>query len=366
VPTSAPADTHPVSPPRHKLITLEAGRFVAAASVMLGHYTGVVENFRGEAVFGNLFGTFHIGVPYFYVLSGFIIYHVHRRDIGRPQTISNFVRRRAVRLLPMFWAISAVMLAGFLLSPSLAQERNLTGGGVVADLLLLPHANAILAISWTLRHETFFYFLFALALWLGPRALWLVAAWIVASVIASPWNMPEELGRLSIVASVLNVGFGLGIGIAILYGSSRRPDHRLCAGAGAAVIAVMLVLEWLFNRDSGRSGAGFGDVGTLVYLIASAALIYGLVVAEERWRMPLPRFWQALGGSSYVLYLIHQPIASLAFRAVKPLSSVPPGVAFVLLAALAIGAALVIHLLVERRVISWLSARIPSRRSAES
>src|SRR4051812_26261004 len=108
---------------RDRLVTLEIGRFLAAASVMMGHYSGVVEKAQGTPVFENAFGLLHIGVPYFFVLSGFIMFHIHYEDIGKPSAVPNFAARRAGRLLPMFWAISLPMLLGFLLIPALSQER---------------------------------------------------------------------------------------------------------------------------------------------------------------------------------------------------------------------------------------------------
>jgi exopolysaccharide production protein ExoZ len=341
-----------------RLISLEAGRFFAALTVMLGHYSGVVTNARGIPVFDNFFDIFHIGVPYFFVLSGFIMFHIHRRDIGRPETIGRFVRKRAVRLLPMFWAISLVMLAGFLLSPALAQERSLTPGGIVADLLLLPHADAILAISWTLRHEVVFYALFALVLWRGPVMLWPIAIWIAVSTIGIPWGHTPRLGSESILASSYNLGFGLGILVAALLhrGLPRRPG--LLAAAAAAGMVAMLVLEWMFTRRLAHSAVGFGLTGSLIYLLLSAVLIHGLVALEQRRAIPWERAWAVLGGSSYLLYLIHQPLASLALRVVKPLKMLPPNLVFVILAMLATLAAVVGHLTVER----WILARLSPRR----
>ncbi|WP_342359371.1 acyltransferase [Terrarubrum flagellatum] len=347
------------------LLTLEAGRFFAATAVVLFHYTGVVHDFRGVNVFGDLFRPGHVGVPYFFVLSGFIIYHVHRDDIGRPGTIARFAAKRAIRLMPMFWMISLVMLAGFLLSPGLLGKRELTFPGVIADLLLLPHANAILSISWTLRHEMVFYALFALALWLGRPAFGLIAIWIALSLVGSAFSLDvDSLGLLSLVGSGLNLGFGLGILVAIAVLRRSVAPAGLWIVAGGGGLLALCAAEWLIGRGTSHDIAILGAWGGVAYLIAAAVLIYGLVRFEAGRTLPAAGLWKMLGGASYLLYLVHQPLASAAFRVVPPLKTMAPELAFILLTAAAIVVALLGHLLVEKPILAFLSGQFTQRSGA--
>jgi peptidoglycan/LPS O-acetylase OafA/YrhL len=345
---------------RNKLITLEAGRFIAAAGVMLFHYTGVVADFRGVTVFGDIFRPGHLGVPYFFVLSGFIIYHVHRADLGRPDTLSRFIVKRAIRLFPMFLAVSLFMLAGFMLAPQMAGHRQLTPLGIAADLLLLPHADAILSISWTLRHEMVFYALFSLALWFGPKAFWAVAAWIAVSVAAGLYALAAGvdtvpwMGSWSVVASTLNLGFGLGMLVAAnIKAPSGAPAWPLIS-LGGGLMVVLYGLEWFFGRGVTHGVDVLGAFGTPGYLLASAALISGLVKLEGHWSPPAPGVWKAAGGCSYLLYLIHQPLASIGLRLLKRFH-LSPEATFVILALLAVAVALALHLTVEKWVLARLS-----------
>lgn len=345
----------------NKLISLEAGRFFAAAGVMLFHYTGVIANFRGVTVFGDVFRPGHVGVPYFFVLSGFIIYHVHRADLGQAGALGRFAVKRAVRLFPMFLIVSLAMLLAFLVSPSMAGQRELTPLGVTADLLLLPHADAILSISWTLRHEMVFYALFALALWLGARAFWAVGAWIAISVAVGVYaaatgvNTIPWMGSWSVTTSTLNLGFGLGMMVAANLKTPAASRAWPLIGLGGGLMLSLCVIEWVFGRGAPHDVDVLGPFGAIGLLLGAAALISGLVRLEARWSMPAPSFWKAAGGSSYVLYLIHQPLASVAVRFLKhlPLS---PEATFVILAVSAVAAALVIHLTVETWLLKRLSA----------
>lgn len=344
-----------------KLLTLEAGRFLAALFVMLFHYSAVVGEAYGRVLLDDILRPGHVGVPYFFVLSGFIIYHVHRNDLARPNRLANFAWRRAVRLYPMFWIISLVMLAGFIAIPSLAGERTITPAGLIADFLLLPHADAILSISWTLRHEMIFYLLFALAIWKGARAFWLVAIWIAASLAAAIIAPTDRLGLVSLLSSPLNLGFGLGL-LCAGYGQSialRRPG--LWVGLGAFALACLCLLEWRLGQGVPHVVVVLGVAGDVGYLVASAILIFGLVQLERGWRMPLPRLWQVLGGSSYVLYLLHQPAASLLLRIVPALRMMPAEAALAILALVAAVLSVGVHLIVERPLQRLMNHRSPVR-----
>ena len=345
----------------NKLISLEAGRFFAALGVMLFHYTGVIADFRGVTVFGDIFRPGHVGVPYFFVLSGFIIYHVHRADLGQAGALGRFVVKRAVRLFPMFLAVSLAMLLAFLVSPSMAGQRELTPLGVAADLLLLPHADAILSISWTLRHEMVFYALFALTLWFGPKAFWAIGVWIAISMVAGLYALAAGvdtvpwMGSWSVVASTLNLGFGLGMIVAANTNAPGGARPWPLIGLGGGLMLLLCGIEWTFGRGVPHGVDVLGPFGAIGLLLGAAALISGLVRLETTWTVPAPGFWKAAGGSSYVLYLIHQPLASLALRLLKrlPLSA---EAMFVILALSAVATALVIHLTVEKWLLKRLSA----------
>lgn len=342
-----------------KLLTLEAGRFFAAVAVLLYHLTTIVANFRGGViVLGDAFRPGHVGVPFFFVLSGFIIFHVHRRDIGQPRTLGRFAFRRIVRIYPMFWLISLAMLGAFLMVPSLGGQRALHAGGIISDLLLLPHGDSILAISWTLRHEIIFYGLFSLAICFGPRAFWAIGLWIIASFWLGLILPTDEhgLGGWSVMAASLNLGFGLGMLAAWLLQRRSIAPAGLWVGIGGGSLALLCLLEWYIGHHVDHSVAILGPWGDVGYLSASAILIYGLAKSEQHWRLPHPKLWQTLGGSSYLIYLIHQPVASVAMRLLRRFNTLPPLGAFIICAALAIGVAVVLHLTVEKWIIRKLNA----------
>jgi exopolysaccharide production protein ExoZ len=340
------------------LWTLEAGRFLAALAVVLFHYSVVLAKFRGAEILGGLTLSGHFGVKYFFVLSGFIIFYNHSADFGQPGAVRNFMLRRAIRLLPAFWLISLLTLAACVVWPSIRDVRDLTPLGLLSDFLLLPHLNALVAVSWTLRHEVVFYLLFAIALARTPRTLWLVAAWIIISLAGAAYALDVGfVGFQSIWSSALNLGFGLGILVAFAVKRFPPGDTRLPLMLGGGGLLALVVLEMSFREKGHLDVLSLGMPGEVGYIIMAAVLIYALVQWEKTRPAQEHRIWNMLGGCSYMLYLVHSSVGSLFIR--MPFARhLPPDLAYGLMVLLAIVVAIALHLWVEKPVLRWLKHRL--------
>jgi exopolysaccharide production protein ExoZ len=92
------------------LDTLQAGRAFAALAVVLFHLNiyafGTKPHMGGEL--SSLFNMGYAGVEFFFVLSGFLMMHVHHADLGRPEKLAAYARKRAVRIYPMYWIVSSI------------------------------------------------------------------------------------------------------------------------------------------------------------------------------------------------------------------------------------------------------------------
>ena len=86
-----------------KLRSIEMLRAIAALLVVLFHAQGIFEQRTGVTPFAGLFVSGSRGVDLFFVISGFIIAHVHARDVGRPWRLANYVFNRAARIYPAVW-----------------------------------------------------------------------------------------------------------------------------------------------------------------------------------------------------------------------------------------------------------------------
>lgn len=350
----------PMKPQR--LISLEAGRFVAALAVMLYHFTDLIAKFRGEAPLDWSFRAGHAGVEYFFVLSGFIIYSIHRNDLGIPGALQRFAWKRALRIYPPFIVATLAMLTVYALVPSLAAGKAL-GWERVADILLLPmQSPATLGVSWSLRHEIVFYAIFAVAIALGKRGMRVLIAWQLMVVAAIPFFDLSEGGTpLTAVLGTFNLGFGLGMLTA--WGADRLERPLRALALGAAALLTLAYTEWWIGRDLPISVAPMGPIFTpLFYSVAAAMIVAGLVGWERAGgTFRLERMWTLLGGASYLLYLLHGMVGSVLIRIVP--ASAPPAVTLGLLCLTSILVAGVVHRLVEAPFLRWSAARLAARRA---
>lgn len=137
---------------KQRLEWLEFGRGLAALVVVFSH--SPLANAPPE-----LFDwTAEYAVSFFFVLSGFIILHVHFDDIGRPKNATPYAWRRVIRIFPTYWIILFLDIALHLLAHNSAQ--SLRPASIVHEAFLLPGGEPIIKAAWTLRHELLFYGLF--------------------------------------------------------------------------------------------------------------------------------------------------------------------------------------------------------------
>ncbi len=277
----------------HKLSGIEAGRGIAALLVVGVHARSHL--FKGGLPSGlaDLFFFGHSGVDFFFVLSGFIILHVHYRDVGRPERLGNYLRRRFTRIYPFYWLMTLLTLVGIGLSahavmPSLFQS--------VVSVFLLPAAQQpVIGVAWTLQHEITFYAVFLTLILARTLGIAVFLAWLVA-ILAGLFVPGFDL---AVISSWFNLHFFVGMGAAWLLRHRTIPMPWTFLLLGIAVFLAAGTAE-----DLGLLW-GPGYVTHLGYGVGSGLAILGLVEAERQNRLHVPRVMIALGGASYSIYLTH-------------------------------------------------------------
>lgn len=100
-----------------KLESLQVGRGVAAFMVLLFHSQVFMRVVHPESGFARMFGFGRTGVDFFFVLSGFLMVYVHRRDFGAPSRLGVYAYKRLTRIYPVYWVLCAVLVPLVLLAP---------------------------------------------------------------------------------------------------------------------------------------------------------------------------------------------------------------------------------------------------------
>jgi peptidoglycan/LPS O-acetylase OafA/YrhL len=247
------------------------------------------------------------GVDIFFVISGFIIYHVSGRSaaraavVGRGRALYEFVMKRVIRIYPLYWIVfgaASVMMIWLPPASSFVKKPQ-----VELFFLINGLPNFRVQAAWTLTFEIYFYAVTALSLAVFPKRVhvgWL--AWFavigVASVLATVFDLHIPLDY---VFAPIVLEFLLGIGVGVLI---ERGEHRFRAVAIGIGVVWLLLGTLPLQADGGRS--------TLSYLLRlacwglpAALIVYGTAAFEAGRRRVMPAALQYLGNASFSIYLWH-------------------------------------------------------------
>jgi peptidoglycan/LPS O-acetylase OafA/YrhL len=341
--------------PAQKITTVEACRGLAAMLVVLYHASGgAFEHYFGYRP-TSWFQFGRAGVDFFFVLSGFIILHVHFADIGRPDRWTHFAWRRVMRIYPVYWIVTLIVLIAALAIPAMAAWAQMEPAALVKSFLLWPQAHEpLVTVAWTLEHEMLFYTLFGIAVLSRGLGMAVLALWLVAILAAFAWPQPSSI-VLRFVTSPYNFEFFIGMGAALLLRRGPVPAPILAVGLGAAMFLATGTAE---NMELGLPG----PTRYLGYAIGAALVLLGLAELERSRGWRAPAVLVLLGASSYSIYLVHLNAVILSAKILAWLGAglmVPKLVLFGFVVAAGTAAGLVFYLLIERPLLAFL--RTPRR-----
>jgi peptidoglycan/LPS O-acetylase OafA/YrhL len=319
-----PASTAGVRPPQVR--GLDGLRGLAALYVVLFHcwlyaFPGYPDSSAPPWLKGLMFG--RVAVVFFLVLSGFSLAISPARRGWRSGGVAQFLRRRAWRILPPYWAALAMSLiiSAFIVPASHfgppTVRSFLVYGLVAQDVITAPTPNGAF---WSIGVEAELYLLFPLLLLVRRRSnAVILAACVTLPVIArglmAPGASPVEGDNWLAphLAPVFVAGM-IGAGVVAARDRVRRLPWAWFAVLAALPVVVLGVVQ--------------GSVWTVNHYfwidLAIAPAMTMLIAAVATGRpAPLLRFLtarpvQSLGGFSYSLYLIHLPIVMGVIRRVAP------------------------------------------------
>ncbi len=366
------------SGPRQSLVVVQMLRGLAATLVLIGHVQGAVLaaaaplGTRPWVVQGFPGG---FGVDLFFSISGFIILTSSGDDAGRPGGRRRFLRKRIIRLVPMYWLFTLLFLP--LLLAGRTAPRGDLGSALLASFLFVPHravvgpdgAFPIYDLGWTLNFEMFFYAIFALFLSRPLRTTAAGSASVLLLLVIAGLALPHGAGAvLSVWTAPILVEFVLGLAIGVAFLSPLRLP------ASVSVALVALAVAWVL-LDPARLGMKPPGAVTpndlrrvLGWGVPAAAILAAAVFHEKRRPIAAARVTASLrrlGDASYSLYLVHPIVIVVLLKIWDEAVPVPvrcaltvwPVLGFGLFAA-AIVSGLAVHHAVERRLM--LAMRRPA------
>lgn len=279
-----------------RILSLDALRGIAAAMVLLYHYTtryGELYGHTSPPPFQLTWG--YLGVPLFMIISGYVIF----MSVDRSRSAMTFAVSRFGRLFPAFWASCAVTFAAVSIFGLALREVSLREA--LWNLTMIPvrlGVGRIDGVYWTLEVElTFYIVIFAcVALGLGRWAMAPVAAVVVYTLTGEDkiWGFETHWFALFLVGMVLY--------------DMRRGDrwwHGVLLSLGLGCVA----FRHLYRGVTDAPHAGWPYVLAVVAFAAVIALCSRVRV--RALELPPLIF---LGTISYALYLVHQNIGYIVIR----------------------------------------------------
>jgi len=334
-----------VSPGRVEFV--DSVRAFAALYVVAHHLDLTVygyPNNTGPPVLGPLlFG--HFGVAIFIVVSGFSLGLAPVRrgwQLGRGG-YWEFMRRRAWRILPPYWAALAVSVV-LVIVLSTRLNDPLSWKGVATHFLLVQNViegKTPNGAFWSIAVEWQLYWIFPLLLLvrrrLGPVVLTTaVVAMVIAIGVAHDHGGGVVVQKLLHLSPQLGALFVYGLVAAVVI---TRPAGRWRWWGYVSLITGLAVVIACAYLGAVRAEGDSYWLDLVIGVAVATGLAYLTARPTSRLRRTLEwRPFMAVGRFSYSLYLLHAPLLIVAWVfLVKPLG-LAPGAAFALMAVLVVPA----------------------------
>lgn len=300
-------------------------RFIALAAVVFYHLSqflsvkmgsGYTEA-AGYSVLRPVFARGHLGVPLFFVISGFILGMPFAKcyfNKGEPVSLKNYFMRRLTRLEPPYILVMTIL---FFATVFVVKKLSFTAGlesyfssvfyvhNLVYGKQVLPLLNVV---AWSLEIEVQFYVLAPLLACLFRIRSALTRRALLIGIIVfflGLNNLMLDLPFLSLINYIQFFLVGFLLTDLYLSNTTLLPKTR-----GDNLIALIcFVAIWVFDsNDYALSGQKFGYE---LMQAASIFLFYYYVIVHKTFKILSMRLITNIGGMCYSIYLIHYQIISL-------------------------------------------------------
>ncbi|RZI86272.1 MAG: acyltransferase [Rubrivivax sp.] len=261
-----------------------------------------------------------VGVEIFFVLSGFLITWILTAEVQKTGGVNlwAFYRRRAARLLPIFYAYTAFGLVYLTL-----RHMPIPWGAVAAAMgYVVNYYQAFtgaqahfLSHCWSLAVEEQFYFIWPFLLLLIRRQRWsmvkslvigIALVWVLRPVLMLGFGVPDEYLYRALETRADHLAMGCLLAVLL-----RTPQWRLRFEKLASVPFILLILAGLLLASSSLQTIYVYkySVGYALEPLLMAAMIPVVVLKAQSFNwlgQSLNARWLVLiGQASYGMYLLH-------------------------------------------------------------
>lgn len=325
-----------------KLNNLQILRGISALLVCCFHFKEVL-NFDANSWGEKFFIKGSIGVPIFFVISGYIMVFSTKK-IAHTNVLRNiraFFKKRIIRIVPLYYLLT---FAWMFLSGSLIYFLNVNETvKLPKSLLFLPIKNEfpILYLGWSLNYEMFFYFIFALSL-IFKKFRYFFTILVFVVLIGLGLTFSFENAFLRMITDFLNLYFIIGVLLGLFL---EKIPKRKSLMFIYCIFSIFLFTLYFFNILPVHNQF---LVLAVISLFVAAFLIFDLFL-----EIRANSFLKMLGDISYSIYLSH-PFVEIFFRRFQPESPTLIVLLFIIKLAVVIIISKLLYEIVEKKFTNYL------------
>jgi peptidoglycan/LPS O-acetylase OafA/YrhL len=309
---------------RETFMALNGLRFLAALAVACFHFAPRISTYpESPAILRNLISEGPTAVPFFFILSGFVLAYRHLWNRERPETARAFYWARFLRLYPAY-IFAFVLFLPMAVEKYLRGALSASGGGhtfiesALLSCLMLqawtPLAQAWNGPSWSLSVEVFMYLMFPL---IGLRLMNLSFK-KTAGILFAGWLIPVGLACAYVshlIPENLWVGYvrnnpllWMPMFVAGICATKALPTWANVGGLTANVVStgsfiavIVLATSWPSRWSEIFVTGGIGPLlGVIVLSFTRDSALIARIVGEP--------VMDKLGQASYVIYIVQSPM----------------------------------------------------------
>lgn len=285
-------------------------RFIAAIAVLIFHYA-----FRGSAYDDLSVMSYpqlnpiakygYLGVQFFFMISGFVIFMT-----ATNATALSFIRSRAIRLYPAFWACCTITFVAILIAEdpkfTATPSQYLINMTMASGFFQQP---SIDGAYWSIFVEIRFYILILIVLLLGrmKQAEYFMLAWLAYTAKTLAFGMD----RFSVHLISEYSAFFIAGACLFLVRRDGISTLRLVNILGAFALGMHQAIKQaeniapIFKTDLSTGVVAAIITCFFIILSLSALKKTGIIGRKD---------WSTIGALTYPLYLIHQFLGYIIFN----------------------------------------------------
>jgi exopolysaccharide production protein ExoZ len=334
---------------KQNLFAVQSLRAIAAIAVVAYHSAATIRNFGwtpGALSDASKWGW--AGVDIFFFISGFVMVIATTGQRRGPLAAKDFMVARLMRIVPMYWILTSLMLAILWVVPSL-KHFEFTTTEILDSYFFVPYEVAgegnvypVLYVGWTLIYEMFFYLVFAISICFPERAMrWALPAFFAVLSILSLTSPTPYIYRF--LTSPLLLEFVFGAVFAWIY----RSGYRLSTPGFTALIVFGIIGFLVLTPGSSM------DHRVVTAGIPAALLVSGAVLWESAGGWAGGTWLSTIGDASYSLYLLQAFTVPGFARLVSGIDKhriLPGDVACLLIVSATVVVSMIVYRVVERKI----------------